>query len=518
MTSVAMAQVRQPNGTQVPTRTSTDGPSVSDILGQRGETNLTPPMTPFDAQLNARQDPQTFRPGCRISFRVVARFAGDLDAFGWYNVDPARTTPPPETERYTIVPAANEMSSMAAGGVGFVATLSIGQDPRYRGGDIGFFLDNRSSGGVFYTERRYQPTAVPNYVYALVYDSRVTNGAFYFAWEDLLVDNDNDFNDIVVMVDNLTCTGGGAACTVMGAMGVCAAGTMQCRNAELVCVGTNQPSAERCDGLDNNCDGMVDNGEGLCGERQVCDRGVCVDRCTEELGCLPGFVCTSRGTCMESRCEAISCPTGTVCRGGVCQQPCMGITCPQGQTCRLGRCVDPCAGLTCDADSVCVEGVCQTRCPCRRCGTGESCFSDGRCRPADCVSVTCGAGQYCQGGTCRDACAGAVCPNGGACSNGQCQEPVRDAGVDGGREDASVPLRDVGVLNDLGNGGGDAMVDAGRDSALPLDTGEPTGTVDAPSGSNCACRAGSGVPVSREGVGALAALGLVMAVRRRRRR
>lgn len=474
----------------------------------RGETNLMAPATPYDAQANARQDPQTFRPGCRISFRVIARYAGDLDAFGWYNVDPARSAPPPESERYTIVPAANQMTPMAEGGVGFVASLSIGSDSRYRGGDIGFFLDNRSSGGVFYTERRYQPMAVPNYVYAVIYDSRVTQGAFYFAWEDLIRDNDNDFNDLVVMVDNLTCTGGGDPCPVPGLQGVCAMGTRQCRNAELVCVSTNQPTPERCDGLDNDCNGQVDDGEGLCGARQVCDRGVCVEQCTPELGCLPGSVCSARGACVEMACETVTCNSGSVCRGGMCREACMGVTCPVGQSCRLGRCIDPCAGLTCDSDQVCVAGVCQPRCPCRRCGANEMCFSDGRCRAADCATVTCGEGQYCQGGRCLDACANAMCPGGAACVRGRCVEPAADAGVDAGaRPDVPVPPRDAGQ----------PVVDAGFDAGQRRDTGNETGPIEAPDSTGCACRTGRGAGGDRRAM----ALGLSLAavcLRRRRRR
>jgi len=507
----ALAQVRQPDGTQVPTVRSDDGQSVSDILQARGETNLAPPMTPYDAQANARQDPQTFRPGCRISFRVVARFAGDLDAFGWYNVVPGRSTPPPPTERYEIVPAANMSTPMAGGGVGFVATLNIGTDPRYTGGDIGFFLQNTSSGATLYTERRYQPQQVPNYVYALIYDSRVTPGGFYFAWEDLIVGNDNDFNDLIVLVDNLTCTGGGAACEVPGAMGVCAQGTRQCRNAELVCVASQRPTMEACDGLDNDCDGMVDEGDGLCPERQVCDRGVCVERCSQELGCLPGSQCSERGTCVETACVTVTCPAGQVCRGGTCRAPCDGVTCPRGQTCRQGRCVDPCAGLTCDSDQVCVAGVCVDRCPCRRCAMGEVCFTDGRCRAASCTGVSCPAGQYCEAGQCRDACAGAVCPGGGRCEAGRCLDPVADAGVT-----VDVPRADVPVVRP----------DAGAVDAGAMDAGPPRrdagSMVVLDESSNCACRAALGAQGNRGprrgGVALALSAALGVALGRRRRR
>jgi hypothetical protein len=51
--------------------------------------------------------------------------------------------------------------------------------------------------------------------------------------------------------------GGGAACNT-GAAGACAAGTTACSNGALRCNATNQPTAEICDGLDNDCDGRTD--------------------------------------------------------------------------------------------------------------------------------------------------------------------------------------------------------------------------------------------------------------------
>ncbi len=52
---------------------------------------------------------------------------------------------------------------------------------------------------------------------------------------------------------------GGAACTVVGAFGACAAGVTSCAAGPLTCAQTVAPSAEVCDGVDNNCDGVVDN-------------------------------------------------------------------------------------------------------------------------------------------------------------------------------------------------------------------------------------------------------------------
>ncbi len=505
----ARAQVRQPDGTLVPLLASDDGLSVGEVLTRRGETNLRPPLTPFDAQANARQDPQTFRPGCRISFTVISRFAGHADAFGWYNVVAGRATPPPPSERYLIVPAANMGTPMAMGGVGFTASLDIGTDPRYAGGDIGFFLDNTTQGHTYFTERRYQPSAVPGFVYGLIYDSRVTAGGFYFAWEDLIEGNDSDFNDLIVLVDNLTCTGGGAPCTVAGARGVCANGVMQCRNAVLTCVSTTQPSAERCDGFDNNCDGVVDEGDGLCPARQICDRGVCVDRCQLELGCLEGFVCTPSGACQETACASVTCAAGSVCRGGRCVAPCDGVTCPRGRVCRQGRCVDPCAGITCDRDQVCTDGVCQTRCPCRRCGASEQCFTDGRCRTMDCATVTCPAGQYCMGGRCLDACQGAVCPRGGRCVAGECVEPLpnADAGMDAGNDASADAARDALPSVDLPS--------FQQDVPMTMDSGprEPT-----PIAGSEACGCSAPGSNGTRGLGlALVAGAMALSARRRRR-
>ncbi len=45
-----------------------------------------------------------------------------------------------------------------------------------------------------------------------------------------------------------------------GLLGVCARGIVACSNGNASCVQGSQPSAEICDGLDNNCNGQVDDG------------------------------------------------------------------------------------------------------------------------------------------------------------------------------------------------------------------------------------------------------------------
>lgn len=83
--------------------------------------------------------------------------------------------------------------------------------------------------------------------------------------------------------------GGGAACTT-GLPGVCSTGIQTCTDGALACQQTTQPSAEVCDGLDNNCNGFVDEGLGTlsCGVG-ACARTVaaCVDGASQV--CTPGL-------------------------------------------------------------------------------------------------------------------------------------------------------------------------------------------------------------------------------------
>jgi hypothetical protein len=87
--------------------------------------------------------------------------------------------------------------------------------------------------------------------------------------------------------------GGGGTCST-GQPGVCAAGTLECQSGGLVCVPNQSPSAEVCNGLDDDCDGTVDDGNpgggGTCttGLPGVCSTGTL--QCQGgSLVCEPGI-------------------------------------------------------------------------------------------------------------------------------------------------------------------------------------------------------------------------------------
>jgi len=96
--------------------------------------------------------------------------------------------------------------------------------------------------------------------------------------EDEICDGlDNDCNDEVDETDPML----DAACDT-GDPGICADGVYACTDGALVCVPSNTPTDETCNGEDDDCDGTVDNGDPGGGED--CDTaldGVCAAGVTQ---------------------------------------------------------------------------------------------------------------------------------------------------------------------------------------------------------------------------------------------
>ncbi|MFO0590735.1 MAG: DUF4114 domain-containing protein [Polyangiaceae bacterium] len=492
--SAALA-LTQPDGTTIPTTGS-----LQTLFDGRGEA--------INALGDALTVPETFVPSCGLTFQVLQRNAGYQNSFGWYNV----------TGQQPGLQDLHEFLT-CTDGVGTIKTLAIKNDPAYAGGQIGFYeatgncatIQNHDY--IFYSEKKYNPDGnqANPFIHLLIYNSTVTPKAFYFGWEDLLAGGDNDFDDLTTFVTGISCAGGGGKCQT-GSPGVCGDGTLQCQNGQLQCLPLVGPSAESCDGFDNDCNGSVDDGD-ICPAGKVCDNGNCVPKCGDgEFVCDADQACDpAKGLCVDPACVNVACPAGTKCVKGQCKDPCNGVVCPTGQACIAGNCIDPCLAITCDDNQVCKDGACIDKCQCAGCPAANQCQGSGLCVPDGCINNPCEPGQVCQpDGTCADACSNVVCPTGQLCQAGQCvKDPNMGGGGTGGAGGGFTFGGDGGSTMTTSSSAGGATSSNGGGGATS--TG---GTSDGSKGS-CGCKAAGSEPSE---AGALFAIGLVGLLTARRRR
>ncbi|MCG8553760.1 MAG: proprotein convertase P-domain-containing protein [Proteobacteria bacterium] len=90
--------------------------------------------------------------------------------------------------------------------------------------------------------------------------------------------------------------GGGAVCG--GSMGECSPGTETCIGGTLQCTGAGGPRPEVCDGLDNDCDGVADNGFQL--QTDLTNCGSCGNVCQFDNA----FAICSAGSCALLVCRS----------------------------------------------------------------------------------------------------------------------------------------------------------------------------------------------------------------------
>ncbi|HVX96579.1 MAG TPA: MopE-related protein [Polyangia bacterium] len=315
-------------------------------------------------------------------------------------------------------------------------------------------------------------------------------------------------------------------------VGVCKGGKTACRGGKIVCEGCVGPSAEICDGKDNDCDGKVDT-QTTCPSGLACREGACTIQCRSgEFPCPAGYMCVDT-FCIPQRCVGVTCPSGQRCDNdtGLCIDSCAKVTCTAPAYCKAGQCVncnspgescaadqmclggacmtDPCKGVKCGTDQYCSNGACVNLCTSIECSATQTCVA-GQCVDNPCLNKGCNQDQFCdmKTGECKtDTCQGLQCPAGQVCiqSTGacvldpcatvQCPSPCFGCMVTSGGDATCKFLSDA---------------DHPQCQVLHVTTGQR--------GGGCSCDVGSGADLPSGIALGFAALGLVMTARQRRRR
>ncbi|MBL7964743.1 MAG: hypothetical protein JNM31_12975 [Flavobacteriales bacterium] len=176
---------------------------------------------------------------------------------------------------------------------------------------------------------------------------------------------DNDCDGVIDEGD----PGGGGACNT-GLPGQCGQGTLVCQNGMLICVPNSAPSLEMCDGIDNDCDGLID--EGNPGGGGACNTGLPGQCGTGTLLCQSGaLICVPNGPPTAEVCDGIDndcdgiVDEGNPGGGGPCNTGLPG-QCSQGTlVCQSGMLVcvpnsspgvEVCDGIDNDCDGIVDEG------------------------------------------------------------------------------------------------------------------------------------------------------------------
>ncbi len=205
--------------------------------------------------------------------------------------------------------------------------------------------------------------------------------------------------------------------------GACTSGHTDCVAGAIACHGYTGPTAEVCNGLDDDCNGSVDDDAYCPNPDGLCDRGRCLAPCSA-APCPFGYFCASLAHgpyCAPDPCTHVKCAANEACDqgSGQCAKICGRVHCAPGEQCVGGACVD-CFVAGCSAGRMCVAnlqgvGICDDdRCKQPHCKASEECV-DGACHALEC-DPGCAADEQCVAGTCvPNRCQDVSCKAGSLC-------------------------------------------------------------------------------------------------------
>ena len=191
-------------------------------------------------------------------------------------------------------------------------------------------------------------------------------------------------NDCDGLVDDGN-PGGGQACSTGGA-GVCAAGTTSCSAGTVVCSQNQQPQAESCNGVDDNCNGSIDEGVKSTYYRDADGDGYGNPGVTTQACSPPSGYVANASDCNDGNAN-IRPGVAETCNG--VDDNCNGST-DEGNPGGGGSCSTGQAGVCAAGTRVCSGGSIQ--CVQNQGPTGESCNgADDNCNGS--TDETCTAGM-----------------------------------------------------------------------------------------------------------------------------